>query len=69
MKKVDEVLVSEIKAHLTGTIIPFWKKLKDDEFGGYYGYMDYELNLDKKASKGCILNSRIMWFFSNAYKL
>lgn len=68
MKKVDEVLVSEIKAHLIGTIIPFWKKLKDDEFGGYYGYMDYELNLDKKASKGCILNSRIMWFFSNAYK-
>lgn len=27
------------------------------------------LNLDKKAEKGCILNSRITWFFSNAYTL
>ena len=43
--------------------------MRDDEFGGYYGYMDYDLNLDKKAVKGCILNSRILWFFSNAYTL
>ncbi|MCQ2497112.1 MAG: AGE family epimerase/isomerase [Lachnospiraceae bacterium] len=53
--------------HLTEKIIPFWEKLRDDEFGGYYGYLDYDLKLDKKAVKGCILNSRIMWFFSNAY--
>ena len=49
--------------------IPFWKNLRDDEFGGYYGYMGYDLKLDKKAEKGCILNSRITWFFSNAYTL
>ena len=30
--------------------------------------MDYDLNLDKKAEKGCILNSRITWFFASAYK-
>lgn len=42
---------------------------EDDQFGGYYGYMDYDLKVDKKAVKGCILNSRIMWFFSNAYTL
>lgn len=53
--------------HLTEKIIPFWEKLRDDEFGGFYGYLDYDLKLDKKAVKGCILNSRIMWFFSNAY--
>jgi mannobiose 2-epimerase len=29
--------------------------------------MDYDLNLYQKADKGCILNSRILWFFSNAY--
>ena len=68
MKKVDSVLVSEVKAHLKDKIIPFWMKLRDNEFGGYYGYMDYDLQLDQKASKGCILNSRIMWFFSNAYQ-
>lgn len=63
------MLVSEVKAHLEQVIIPFWKNLKDEEYGGYYGYMDYNLNLDKQATKGCILNSRIMWFFSNAYEV
>jgi mannobiose 2-epimerase len=63
------MLVDEIKAHLKNSIIPFWKKMKDDEFGGFYGMMDYDLNLDKKALKGCILNSRILWFFSNAYQV
>jgi len=62
-------MVQEIKTHLTDCIIPFWKKLRDDEFGGYYGYMDFDMNLDKKAVKGCILNSRITWFFANAYML
>lgn len=57
----------EFKKHLCEKIIPFWKSIRDDEFGGYYGYVDYELNVDKKAIKGCILNSRILWFFSNAY--
>ena len=63
------MLASEVKEHLLKNIIPFWKNLRDDEFGGYYGYMDYDLRVDKKAVKGCILNSRIMWFFSNAYTL
>ena len=61
------MMVEEIKNHLTDCIIPFWKKLRDDENGGYYGYMDYDLQVDKKAAKGCILNSRITWFFANAY--
>lgn len=59
----------EVKNQLVSSIIPFWKNLRDDEFGGYYGYMGYDLKLDKKAEKGCILNSRITWFFSNAYTL
>ncbi|WP_294458008.1 AGE family epimerase/isomerase [uncultured Allofournierella sp.] len=54
---------------LTGQILPFWSRLRDDEFGGFYGYMDYELQLDPKAEKGCILNSRILWFFSEAAAL
>lgn len=63
------MMVEEVKVHLSDCIIPFWKKLRDDKYGGYYGFMDYELNIDKKAVKGCILNSRITWFFSNAYML
>ena len=54
---------------LLQTIIPFWKGLRDEENGGFYGYMDFDLKLDKKAEKGCILNSRILWFFSEAAML
>lgn len=61
------MMVEEIRNHLTDCIIPFWKKLRDDENGGYYGYMDYDLQVDQKAVKGCILNNRITWFFANAY--
>lgn len=61
------MMVEEIRNHLTDCIIPFWKRLRDDEYGGYYGYMDYDLQVDRRAVKGCILNSRITWFFANAY--
>ena len=61
------MFVTEIKEHLVNDLIPFWQGLKDEENGGFYGYLSYDLKLDKKAVKGCILNSRILWFFSNAY--
>ncbi|WP_308792780.1 AGE family epimerase/isomerase [Agathobacter sp.] len=60
-------LAREVRRELTDRIIPFWKRLRDDEHGGYYGYMDFELKVDKEYEKGCILNSRILWFFANAY--
>lgn len=59
-------LTQEVFDHLTGKLIPFWSGLKDEENGGFYGYMGQDLKPDKKADKGCILNSRILWFFSNA---
>lgn len=63
------MLQTEIKDHLTKDLIPFWQGMKDETYGGFFGYLDYDLNLDKEAVKGCILNSRILWFFSNAYML
>lgn len=60
------MLSDEIKNHLCRRLIPFWMKLRDAEYGGYYGWMDRELHVDRQAAKGCILNSRILWFFSNA---
>lgn len=63
------MMVNEVRTHLQEVIIPFWKKLRDNKYGGYYGWLDFDLELDKKAVKGCILNSRITWFFSNAYLL
>lgn len=61
--------VDEIAAHLKNQLIPFWEGLKDTQYGGYFGYMDYEQKIDPTYEKGCILNSRILWFFSNAYQL
>ena len=61
------MLSDELRSHLCGRLLPFWKGLRDKEHGGFYGWMDSELRVDRKAVKGCILNSRILWFFSNAY--
>lgn len=61
------MLINEIKTELTDHIIPFWNGLRDDENGGFYGYLSYGLELDKEADKGVILHSRILWFYSNAY--
>lgn len=61
--------IEEVKKHLIKDILPFWKNLKDDTYGGYYGEMDFDLTLHKEAEKGGILNSRILWFFSNAYTI
>ena len=60
---------AEIWAQLEQKILPFWEKLKDDSFGGFFGYMDEDLRLEPKADKGCILNSRILWTFSEAARI
>ena len=60
------MLKEEIRAHLDRKILPFWEGLKDGEYGGFYGYMGEDMKLDRKADKGCILNSRILWTFATA---
>ena len=60
---------SEIRHHLENTVIPFWKSMKDNNFGGFFGLMDDGLQLHCEADKGCILNSRILWFFSTAARV
>lgn len=61
-------LVSEARRELVEHIIPFWKDLRDDQNGGYIGLVDFDLQRFPDADKGCILNSRILWFFSEAYR-
>lgn len=61
-------MIDEVTDELVNHIIPFWKRMKDDKFGGFYGLLTYNLELDKKAIKGVILNSRILWFFTNAFE-
>ncbi|MCR5140985.1 MAG: AGE family epimerase/isomerase [Ruminococcus sp.] len=58
------MILNEIKNELENHIVPYWATLRDDEFGGFYGYKSFGLELDRKADKGVILHSRILWFFS-----
>ena len=60
------MLKAEIREHLEKKILPFWEQLADNENGGFYGYMGEDLAVDRKADKGCILNSRILWTFASA---
>jgi len=50
-------------------ILPFWQGLIDRENGGFYGEADFYGKINKDADKGCILNSRILWTFSSAFRL
>lgn len=61
------MMIREIRRQLTDGILPFWKSLVDREQGGFYGEVDFELNVNKCADKGVILHSRILWFFANSF--
>ena len=59
----------EMEEHLKKVILPFWEELADEKNGGYTGFVDFGLNKDENAVKGCILHSRILWFFSTAMRV
>ncbi|HMM02788.1 MULTISPECIES: AGE family epimerase/isomerase [unclassified Dysgonomonas] len=58
------------RKELTGNILPFWiNKMQDDHNGGFYGQIDGNNILNPQAGKGAILNARILWTFSSAYRI
>ena len=51
-------------------ILRFWMdKMVDREHGGFYGRIDGHEVLHPEAEKGAILNARILWSFSAAYRV
>ena len=55
---------------LENNILRFWlDKMQDTENGGFYGRMDGHMQLYPEAEKGAILNARILWSFSAAYRV
>ena len=70
MKKEIKTLKQEALDVLTQNILPFWlDKMQDKEHGGFYGQMTGRYELNKEADKGAILNARILWSFSAAYRV
>ena len=62
-----KTLISEVRRELTDHILPFWMSLRDEERGGYIGQVEFDLTRKPDAPRGGILNSRILWFFSECY--
>ena len=60
----------EMQDVLQDNILRFWlDKMQDQEHGGFYGRIDGSGVLHPEAEKGAILNARILWSFSAAYRV
>ncbi len=60
---------AEVIENLTQNILPYWIDKMVDPAGGFYGRRDGNDILDVAAPKGAILNARILWSFSAAYRV
>ena len=61
---------AEMQDVLQQNILRFWlEKMTDHENGGFYGRIDGGEVLHPEAEKGAILNARILWAFSAAYRV
>ena len=65
-----DMMKLEMQDVLENNILPFWlEKMQDNENGGFYGRIDGSGVLHPDAEKGAILNARILWSFSAAYRV
>ena len=62
-------LKDDARRLLEDNILSFWTdRMVDHEHGGFYGRIDGHGQLHPEAEKGAILNARILWAFSAAYR-
>ena len=65
-----QMMKREMQDVVQNNILHFWlEKMVDHEHGGFYGRMDGNGVLHPEAEKGAILNARILWSFSAAYRV
>ena len=70
MRDRIKIMRDEMEKTLHDNILHFWlSNMQDDEHGGFYGQMTGDGTLVKNANKGGILNARILWSFSAAYRV
>jgi len=62
-------LKQEIVQDLTENILPFWASKSPDPSGGFYGTLNFDGTPQADAMKGGILNARLVWTFSSAYRI
>ena len=69
MTSILHTLRNEVQEVLTTNILPYWIHRMIDTRGGFYGRINGNDELIPEADKGAILNARILWTFSAAYRL
>lgn len=63
-------LRDELEANLTTNILPFWTdNMVDYQNGGFYGRINVNNQVFPTEDKGGILNARILWTYSAAYRV
>ena len=69
-------MVSEESKHLkiameaeAQSILSFWERYAVDPHGGFYGVVDSHLEPHADAKKHLVLNTRLIWTFSAAYRV
>jgi mannobiose 2-epimerase len=68
-EQVTKQLRDEIVQDLTENILPFWAEHSPDPSGGFYGTLLFDGTPKPDAEKGGILNARLVWTFSAAYRI
>ncbi len=59
-----------VESELRQDILPFWMNhAPDEQNGGFFGAIENDLTVRAMAPKGVILNARILWTFSRAYRV
>jgi len=63
-------LKNEAKTDLTQNLLPYWSRyMADNENGGFFGRIGSDNKDYHDEDKGGILNARILWTFSSAYRI
>ncbi len=63
-------LKTEVSANLTRNLLPYWSRNMVDKInGGFYGRIDGNEKVYPDEEKGGILNARILWTYSSAYRI
>lgn len=68
-KTIVENLREDVLLNLEQNILPYWIDNMVDPRSGFYGRRDGNDTLHADAPKGAVLNARILWTFSSAYRL
>jgi mannobiose 2-epimerase len=62
-------LADAVRRELNDHLLPFWlERAVDETHGGFIGRMSNDGTIDPRASKGLILNARLLWTFSATFR-